>query len=337
MSLLRLGLAGFGRLARGYYLPALARLPGARLVAVADPRPESRAAALARGGGVRATETVEELLGESLDGLLVASPPSTHLAAWRAACAVGVPAFVEKPLVLSKDLARVAEDADARVMVDFNRRFWPPYARARRAIRSGALGAPVAIDFQLHLDVLGWSTVTRHRLAAGEGGLVHDLGSHAIDLASWMTGEAPSEIAAVATTRRWPNDQLRLTLTFPSGATARADLAYGSRTRERIAARGPAGRLWQDEPNMALHVRAKDAPPSHLPARMHDVALLAVRGLWRARSFGRASIAAALAAFLDAVRRGEPFAPGAADGIRNAHEVAAAVRSLAEGGRPARP
>ncbi len=45
---LRIGLAGFGRLARDFYLPAFRFLSGARLVAVADPLRESRSAAADR-------------------------------------------------------------------------------------------------------------------------------------------------------------------------------------------------------------------------------------------------------------------------------------------------
>ena len=44
---LRIGLVGFGRLARDYYLPAFRTLDGCRLVGIADPLPASRAAASA--------------------------------------------------------------------------------------------------------------------------------------------------------------------------------------------------------------------------------------------------------------------------------------------------
>jgi predicted dehydrogenase len=336
---LRLGLAGFGRLARDYYLPALRAAPDVRLVAVADPLPESRAAAAVRCPGAHVYETLSAMLdGAALDALLVASPPSAHLAAWRAASTARIPAFVEKPILLSHELPLLDGREDgARVMVDFNRRFWPPYVRARAIVAAGTLGTPLHLDFRLHLDVLGWSTVTRHRLAADEGGLAHDLGCHAIDLASWLLGEEPREVTAVASTRRWRDDHLRLGLAFPSGATADADLAHGARTRERLGIRGPGGRLWQDEPNMALHLERAGARRGRLAAKSLDMAVLAYRALRRSRSVGRASIQGALDAFVRAVRTGGPFEPGVADGLRNARWVAAAVRSAAAGGASARP
>jgi len=42
----KLGITGYGRLAREYYLPALTRMRDVRVVAVADPLEESRLAAV---------------------------------------------------------------------------------------------------------------------------------------------------------------------------------------------------------------------------------------------------------------------------------------------------
>lgn len=330
MKPLRLGLTGFGRLASDFYLPALRRITGARLVAVAEPLAERRARAQARLPHAAVVADLPELLGGStIDALLVASPPSTHLAAWQAASAAGLPAFVEKPLLMVDELPLVegVEEEEARVMVDFNRRFWPPYARARELVRAGALGAPVELEFRLHLDVLGWSTVTRHRLDPAEGGLAHDLASHALDLAAWIVGEEPEEIAAEEASAVGPGNELRLALRFAGGARARLDLAYGDRTRESLRVRGPLARLRLDEPNLALHLEPAGGRSPVLRERLLDLALLTFRALRRSRSFGRFSVHAALAAFVDAVRQGEPFSPGASDGLRNARWIETALRS----------
>ena len=168
-------------------------LSGVRVVAVADPLAECRrgrrGAFSRRGDSCRAWRAAGN---SALDGVLVASPPSTHLDVWRAATARGIAAFVEKPLVLASELdALDGRDSDRRVMVDFNRRFWPPYLRLCALVRDGALGRPVHVEFSLSLDVLGWSQITRHRLDDREGGVLHDLGCHAIDLSTQLTGEAP--------------------------------------------------------------------------------------------------------------------------------------------------
>jgi hypothetical protein len=68
-----------------------------------------------------------------------------------------------------------------------------------------------------------------------------------------------------------------------------------------------------------------------------DALTLGYRAFRRSQSMGRASIGGALAAFLHGLRTSSPFAPGFADGLRNARWVAAAARSAAAGGMAQRP
>ncbi|MGH7553306.1 MAG: Gfo/Idh/MocA family protein [Longimicrobiales bacterium] len=330
---LRLGVVGFGKVVRDYYLPAFTMLAGARIVAVADPLPESRRAATARLRGVAAYPDHRAMLDHAgIDAVLVASPPSTHLEVWSDAAAKGVPAFVEKPLVLSSQLERLSFTNEPRIMIDFNRRFWPAYGRVRDLVRRGVLGTPVELEFVFHLDVLRWSQVTRHRLDLNEGGLLHDLGCHAIDLAFDIIGEEPDSIAAVRSSAQSTEERYTLRLEFPSGSSATCDLAYGRRTRERLVARGPKRKARLSDPNMALHVEPINAPRSPLVRWSLDAAALGYRACRRSQSIGRASIRGALAAFVDSLRNGSPFNPGYKEAIRNARWVAAAARSAACGG-----
>ena len=332
---LRLGVVGFGRLVREFYLPALHALDGVQLVTVADPLPASRRAATACVPGVQVHDDHRALLERGdLDGLLVASPPSTHLDIWRDAAARSLSTFVEKPLVLSSQLGALDGVRDrGAIMVDFNRRFWPTYGRVRDLVREGVLGTPVHLEFLLHLDVLGWSTVTRHRLDPGEGGLLHDLGCHAIDLAVHVIGEEPTGVSADATGPRGASDHLHVRLGFPAGSTATCDIAYGARTREWLVVRGPKATARLAEPNLALHVEPTGGRASRLVAWSRDAAALGYRAVFRSQSIGRASIRGALAAFVHGLRTQTPFSPGFEDGARNARLVAAAGRSLPEWAR----
>lgn len=337
-DLLRLGLVGFGRLAREYYLPAL-ELVGARLVAIADSLPESRAEAAHRLPSVPVhADHLAMFDSVSLDAVLVASPPSTHLRAWNDAAGRGLPVFMEKPFVLCGQLEEIERgSAEARLMVDFNRRFWPTYRRIGELLRQSALGNPVEADFLLHTDVLSWSTVTRHRFSEEEGGILHDLGGHAIDLAGHLMGREPVSVAAEASTARWPNDRLRLELLFADGSRFRCDLAWGERNRERLTIRGPAGRLRLADPNMAAHVAHNGARGSRVVERFVDAAMFGYRALRRERAMSRASIASALASFARTVRKGGAFSPGFEDAVRNVRWLEAAARSARDGASAVRP
>lgn len=336
---LALGLVGFGRLAREYYLPALRRIDGVRLAAIADSLVESRAKAARRLPAAEVHDDHRAMLDHGgLDALLVASPPSTHLAVWNDAVARALPVFMEKPFVLASQLGEVVRGGTGgRVMVDFNRRFWPPYRRVAEILRTAALGRPVEADFRLHSDVVSWSTVTRHRFSSGEGGVLHDLGCHAIDLAADLLGEEPSTVAAEAATERWPEDRLRMTIYFADGSRFRCDLAWSARNRETLDVRGPAGALRLADPNAVLHVGRDGSKPLRALETFGDAAAFGWRAIRRDVSMARFSIARALASFVEAVRLGRPFSPGFEDAVRNVRWLDAAVRSSNEGGRPVSP
>jgi predicted dehydrogenase len=266
-----------------------------------------------------------------LDGVLVASTPSTHFQVWSDTTAEGIPTFVEKPLLLSSQLGCLPVGGESRVMIDFNRRFWPAYGRVRDLVQQGALGTPVHLKFALHLDVLRWSHITRHRLDVEEGGLLHDLGCHAIDIALEVIGEEPSHITAVTSSRRWKDDHIQLCLDFPNGSSATCNLAYGDRTHESLVVHGPEIIVRLAEPNKMLHVEPMGGPRNSLAAWLLDNAAIGYRAFSRSQSMGQASIRGALTAFIHAIRAGLPFVPGFEDGIRNACWVAAAERSATSG------
>ena len=330
---LRLGLIGFGQLARDYYVPALQQLDGTRVVAVADPLVESRRAATARLHGIEVYSDYLTMFERAdLDGVLIASPPSTHLEVWSDALARRLAVFVEKPLLLADQLERLPAGIEPRLMIDFNRRFWPAYARVRELIRAGAFGRPVHLDFGLHLDVLRWSRVTRHRLDASEGGVLHDLGSHAIDLALELIREEPEGVTAEVCKGDSAEDRLQLRLSFPSGSSASCDIAYGVRTREWLNVDGPEKTARLADPNMALHIGRPGAARPQLLTWSIDAISLGYRACRRSRSMARASIGTALAAFAHAVRTNTAFVPGFGDGLRNVRWLAAACRSATAGG-----
>lgn len=317
---LRLGVIGFGRLAQQYYVPALQRRHGIADIVVADPLPASRAAAARALAPVRCFAEVEALLATRPDAVVVATPPSTHLALWNTLADRGIPVLMEKPFLLRGELARAARGAnvEALLMIDFNRRFWPPYVKLAELVRQGAIGALETVEIGLHVDVTPWCRVTAHRLAAGEGGVLYDLGSQALDLACTVAGSEPTRLIAHGSSRRWTYDHIRLDAELANGARVRCDLAYETPTFERVDAVGGAGRLTLADPNMRLHLNPPRGAVARARRRVGDVATLGYYGLRRAHSMARASIATALDRFVAAAASGAPFSPGFADAARNA-------------------
>src|SRR5262245_54470901 len=217
---LRLGLVGFGRVVREYYLPAFRLLGGIDIRGVADPLAASRDAARKLLREVRTYVSAGELLDtQMVDAVLVASPPSTHLAIWLEASRRRLPVFMEKPFLVPGQLARLEDTPDAHhlLMINFNRRFWPPYRKLAALLRSGACGVLRRAELVLHVDVLRWCSVTNHRLAPEEGGALSDLGSQALDLARDLIGAEPVCLSVRTKSARWPSDHVELRLAFADG------------------------------------------------------------------------------------------------------------------------
>lgn len=333
--MVRLGIAGFGRLVRDYYLPAISTLPGVEVAAIADPLADSRAAAALRFPGARIHSDAQALFEQKLenvrvDALLIAAPPSTHLALWNEAARRRIPVMIEKPFVLRGEIARAEDSSEARrlLMPNFNRRWWPAYRAMRKLCANGRIGEIVSARFTLRVDIAPWCSVTRHRLDTAEGGPLYDLGSSQLDLIEYVLGATIESVSARI--EESGERQVFLEIMLSSGVRVECELAYAPRNRESIWIVGSKAGLRLDNPNFALHIEGR-GKRAFAPLRwLHDVSAFGVRAALRSRSMLRYTIRASLAEFIDALTTGRPFAPGFDDAAHNSVCLEAAVRSAAQ-------
>jgi myo-inositol 2-dehydrogenase/D-chiro-inositol 1-dehydrogenase len=174
----------------------IARHPSARLHLVVD---TDRAAAerLAGRYGAAVGTPAEALADPAVHAVVIASSTDTHAGLVEAAARAGKAIFCEKPLDLDRRRAEacaaVATSCGVKLMVGFNRRFDPSFARLERQIRDGRIGK---------LEML---TITSRDPAPPpldyikvSGGLFRDMMIHDFDMARWLSGEEPVEILAAA-------------------------------------------------------------------------------------------------------------------------------------------
>ena len=187
---LRLGLIGAGRIAQSY-ADALARSARARLVAVADVRPEA-AAALAESAGARSFVSHEEMLaGAQLDGAVVCTPPATHPRLCVDLAAAGLHVLCEKPFAIraadARAMAAAARQAAVRITMASKFRFVADVVRARSLVAAGTLGEPVLFEnaFTAHVDMRNRWNADR---AQSGGGVLIDNGTHSLDVARYLLG-----------------------------------------------------------------------------------------------------------------------------------------------------
>jgi predicted dehydrogenase len=131
---LRTGVLGAGLIAQIEHVPNLLRLKDRfEVVRIADPSAAARAFVQERFG-VPGCETLEQLLGERLDALLVAAPDFAHVDAVLQGLGAGLHVLSEKPLCYGPaDADRIAAARDRAkrvVQIGYMKRFDPSYEEA---------------------------------------------------------------------------------------------------------------------------------------------------------------------------------------------------------------
>jgi predicted dehydrogenase len=153
----RVGLIGVGTIAE-MRAPAL-QAAGLKLVAVSS-RPEStRVRSFAeRHGGARVFDDWRSMLDEPglFDALAISTWPDGTPAVLRAACDLGIPTIVEKPVAWNTTTLRaLCAMPHENVIVGYNRRFYRSVQMAHQAVQSGG---PLIASLVLPTDVVAPAT-----------------------------------------------------------------------------------------------------------------------------------------------------------------------------------
>jgi predicted dehydrogenase len=168
-------------------------------------RGEARADAL---GVDRAYPSLEALLDDgSVDVVHVTSPNHLHVPQARQILEAGRHVVCEKPLAMaaadSAGLVELAERSGLVNAVNFNIRFYPLHQHVRELVASGALGDVRFVTGHYFQDWLLLQTDWNWRLEPDKGGslrAVGDIGSHWLDLMTFLTGAQVTAVMADLTT-----------------------------------------------------------------------------------------------------------------------------------------
>lgn len=168
-------------------------------------RGEARADAL---GVDRAYASLEALLDDgAVDVVHVTSPNHLHVPQARQILEAGRHVVCEKPLAMaaadSAGLVELAERSGLVNAVNFNIRFYPLHQHVRELVASGALGDVRFVTGHYFQDWLLLQTDWNWRLEPDKGGslrAVGDIGSHWLDLMTFLTGAQVTAVMADLTT-----------------------------------------------------------------------------------------------------------------------------------------
>lgn len=212
----RIGVVGAGWWATTVHIPAVATNPRADLRAICDPN-HLRASSAANEVAANGYSDVAEMLGtEKLDGVIIATPHSTHFAIAAEVLRSGVNVLVEKPLATSAsdawELVRMANDRGLLLSAGLTYQYAAQAPAIRDAVR-GEIGELRSVnaefssstgEFFAIVDESGADQqdpksphATTYSDPRTGGGQAHTQLTHLLGAVLWAAGEQATHVAAM--------------------------------------------------------------------------------------------------------------------------------------------
>lgn len=367
---LKLGMVGGGR---GAFIGGVhriaARLDGHwDLVAGAFSSDRERAAQSAAELGVVAERSyanwaemanAEAARPDGIDAVAIVTPNNLHAPVATAFLRAGIPVICDKPLATNIEdaeaLVRLVSETGLPFILTQTYTGYPMVREARALIAAGRIGRVRHVQVEYLQDWLAEPIEHRGQKQAawrtdpaqsGEGGCIADIGTHALNLATFVTGLVPQALLADLSAfgpSRSLDDNAAILLRFEGGAKGMiwaSQVAPGTKNALRMRVVGETGGLlWEQEYPDDLEFTPVGqstrtlqrggeglTTPSRLPAGHPEGYLEAFATL-----YGEA--AGTLRRFREkAGPDGKSFVPTVLDGLTGMRFIAAGVRSHQGGG-----
>lgn len=274
---LRLGMVGGGE---GAFIGAVHRIAARiddrfELVAGALSSDPQRAASSAAAIGIarsyadfREMARTEAAREDGIDAVAIVTPNHLHARIATAFLEAGIHVICDKPLAVSLDegeaLARLAREKGLVFAVTYTYTGYPLVRHARALVQAGALGDVRLVNVEYAQDWL--SLPVEHQsnrqaawrtdpALAGPAGCLGDIGTHAYQLAEYVTGMRPSEVSAEVATfvpNRPIDDHVQAMLRYANGARGMlwaSQVAAGEENALRLRVYGTKAGLSFDQQN----------------------------------------------------------------------------------------
>jgi len=292
---------------------------------------------------------------DGIEAVSIVTPNHMHYAAAREFLKRGIHVICDKPLTSTladaKKLVKVAEESEALFILTHNYTGYPMVRQAREMIAAGDIGPIRVVQVEYPQDWLSveqdfkqaeWRTDPAR---SGAGGSTGDIGTHAFNLACFVTGLEVESLAAdiqAFVPGRQVDDNAHVMLRFAGGARGMlwsSQVAPGNENSLRIRVYGEKGGLeWaQEDPNYLWHTPF--AEPKRLLTRGGAGAGAAAERVSRIPAGhpegyleGFANLYTDAAEAIIAARTGATppegvMFPGIRDGLRGVQFVSACVKS----------
>lgn len=209
----------------------------------------------------------EARLKDGIEAVAIVTPNHVHYAAAREFLKRGIHVICDKPLTSTmadaKKLVKAAHDSDALFVLTHNYTGYPLMRQARQMVADGSLGNIRVVQVEYAQDWLTqheefkqaeWRTDPAR---SGVGGSTGDIGTHAFNLASFVTGLELDSLSAdlqAFVSGRQLDDNAHVMMRFAGGARGMlwcSQVAPGNENGLRLRVYGDKGGIeWaQENPN----------------------------------------------------------------------------------------
>jgi predicted dehydrogenase len=301
---------------------------------------------------------------DGIEAVAIVTPNDQHAPAAQAFLEAGIHVICDKPVTTTladaQRLSALAQSRGRLFAVTYNYSGYPMVRHARRMVREGALGQIRLVQVEYVQDWLtepleatgqkqaAWRTDPKR---SGAGGCVGDIGTHAYQLAGFVTGLQPTQLCAELSTfvpGRALDDNVQVMLRYANGARGllwASQVAPGNENGLRLRVYGDKGGLeWRQEHPNQLHwspfAQATQTIARGTGAANADAARVTRLPSGHPEGYleGFATVYSEIAQALQAAREGraapaDVVFPTIVDGVHGMAFIEAAVRSAAEGAR----
>lgn len=191
--MINIALFGAGRIGYVHAL-AVAQVEGISIKTISDVSPDS-AKKLAEKFGAKVSTIEDALADKNIHAVIIATPTDTHADLIEQSARAGKAIFCEKPLALTMERAMACVEtvrkAGVLCAMGFQRRYDPQFAKLKASIDAGNIGKVEMITLTSRDP--GPPPVSYIKVS---GGIFLDMAIHDFDMARWLLGEEPTEVAA---------------------------------------------------------------------------------------------------------------------------------------------
>lgn len=275
MNKIKIGIIGIGRMGMTHY-SIINSHPDVEIKAVVDTSGLILSMMERYLKGVSTYKDYNDLfLKETLDGIIICTPPTLHYAIAKKAAEHNVHTFSEKPFTtktkLGQELSQLFIQRKLVNQVGYVNRFNDVFATTKKYLSDGVIGEPIKFKSEMYSRTITKAeegSTWRDSRESG-GGAIFEVASHAIDLVNFLFGK-PDRITGSSLTQihsKNVEDAVHATLLFKNGLSGSLNVNWSDESyrkpTNKIEIFGRKGKILADQHGLKIYLK-EDLPQYNL-------------------------------------------------------------------------